>query len=285
MIRISERDKKIFEFLAKYEVMSSKQIKSLVFNQIPETNFFRRLRELEKAKMVKRMGPMTDHVYAWLLAEKGKSIMGFEDMDIYKNRLTLEHDVTLTQLRIVLDLVGLGKNIIGEGQLRRRAREQRSKHYDQSKKIIVPDALIPVMLNSRAEVFALELELHFKNRQRYIELFKKYIQMEGIYAIWYVVPSRSMANRMLEEWDFFNLKHRNNYSKNKLFCVTELDQFLNDPMNAVVRDRTGETKISQWWNFKIAESGIKLTENNQKNNDHSADQSLIENLSQKTEAA
>ena len=85
MIRISDRDKKLLELLSKYEVMSSKQIRSLVFDKIPETNFFRRLRDLEKAKMIKRMGPMIDHSYAWLLAEKGKSVMGFEDMDIYKS--------------------------------------------------------------------------------------------------------------------------------------------------------------------------------------------------------
>lgn len=277
MIRLSARDKKLLELLAKYEVMSSKQIWSLVFSLIPETNFFRRLRELEKVKMIKRIGPMTDHSYAWLLAEKGKSIMGFEDMDIYKNRLTLEHDVTLTQVRLALDSVGLGKNIIGEGQLRRRARMQKSKHYDQSKKIIVPDALIPVMLNNRAEVFALELELNFKNRQRYFELFKKYTWMDGIFAIWYLVPSRSMADRMLEEWEMFYLKSRGSYLKNKILCVTELDQFLKDPMNAMIRDSKGEVKISDWWDFKI--------ETNQKNADHPSDQSLIENTQQKTVAA
>ena len=47
MIRLSTRDKKLLELLAKYEVMSSKQIRSLVFSQIPETNFFRRLRQLD----------------------------------------------------------------------------------------------------------------------------------------------------------------------------------------------------------------------------------------------
>jgi len=220
---------------------------------------------------------MTDHSYAWLLAEKGKTIMGYDDMDIYKNRLTLEHDVTLTAVRLVLDSVGLGKNIIGEGQLRRRARMQKSKHYDQSKKIIVPDALIPVMLSQRAEVFALELELNFKNRQRYFELFKKYAWMDGIFAIWYLVPSRSMADRLLEEWQMFYLKSRGSYLKNKILCVTELDQFLNDPMNAMIRDSKGEVKISDWWDFKI--------ENNQKNTDHNIDQSLIENTKPKPEAA
>lgn len=285
MIRISDRDKKLLELLAKFEVMSSKQLRSLVFGKIPETNFFRRMRDLEKAKMIKRMGPMTDHSYAWLLAEKGKSVMGFEDMDIYKNRLTLEHDVTLTEVRMVLESVGLGKNIIGEGQLRRKAREQKSRHYDQSKKIIVPDSLIPVMLGSRAEVFALELELNFKNRLRYFELFKKYAWMDGVFAIWYVVPSPLMADRMLLEWDYFHRKMQGSYIKDKIFCVTELDQLLKDPMNALIRDNKGEVKLSEWWNFKTPNIELKPIEKDQKNIDQLHDQALIENRSLKPEAA
>jgi hypothetical protein len=42
MIRKSPRDKKLFELLARYEVMSSKQIRELTYPDVIETNFFRR---------------------------------------------------------------------------------------------------------------------------------------------------------------------------------------------------------------------------------------------------
>ena len=101
--------------------------------------------------------------------------------------------------------------------------------------------------------------------------------MDGIFAIWYLVPSRSMADRMLEEWEMFYLKSRGSYLKSKILCVTELDRFLKDPMNAVIRDNKGEVKISDWWDFKI--------ETNQKNADHQVDQSLIENTKPNSETA
>lgn len=278
MIRISDRDKRLFETLARYEVMSSRQIRKTVFSEIPETNYFRRMRELEKAKMIRRIGPMLDHSYAWLLAPTGKERMGFGENDLYKNRLTLEHDVTLTQVRMVLDSIGLGKNLITESQLRRRARDQNSRYGDHNKRIVVPDALIPVMIGERAEVFSLELELTFKNRQRYFELFRRYRKMEGIFAIWYLVPSRSMGDRMLEEWTAFNRKFGSYATTAKTLCVSEIDSFVSEPMTATVRGVQREVKISDWW--KINSPAISQT-----NVDHPSDQRLIVEVGKKSEAA
>jgi len=135
MIRISNRDKRLFELLARYEIMGSKQIHQLLFNDIPETNFFRRMRELEKAKMIRRIGPMTDHSYAWLLGPKGKERMGFGERDLFKTRLTLEHDVTLTQVRMALDAIGVGKKFVAESELRKRAYSKNGKRFSESSQV------------------------------------------------------------------------------------------------------------------------------------------------------
>ncbi len=172
MIRISERDKRLLDLLARYEIIGSRQIRELLFNGIPETNFFRRMRELEKAKMIRRIGPMTDHCYAWLLGPKAKERMGLGERDLFKTRLTLEHDVTLTQVRMALGAIGVGKKFVAESELRKRARLQQTGYLEKKKQVVVPDGLFPVLIKERAEVFALEVELNFKNRLRYQELLK-----------------------------------------------------------------------------------------------------------------
>ena len=278
MIRLSDRDKKLFDLLARYEVMSSKQIRSLACPDVIETNFFRRLRELERAKMIKRLGPMLDHSYAWLLESEGKRRMGFGERDLFKTRLTLEHDVALTQVRLDLDSIGVGKKLVPESELRRLARSQRIGYREKNKTVVVPDGLFPVLIKERAEVFALEVELTFKSKQRYFELFKRYMKMDGIYAIWYVVPNRSMGERILSEWESFFQKFDREYTRSKILCYSVLDEFTAQPRTALIHDHQGQVKICDWWRLPPADL-VKP------NIDQSQDQRLISESDKNPEAA
>ncbi len=278
MIRQSPRDKKLFELLARYEVMSSKQIRQLAYPDVIETNFFRRLRKLEQAKMIKRLGPMLDHSYAWLLGSEGKQRMGFGQRDLFKTRLTLGHDVALTQVRLTLDSIGIGKKLVPESELRKRARDQQISFREKNKPIVVPDGLFPVLIKERAEVFALEVELTFKSKQRYFELFKRYLKMDGIYAIWYVVPNKSMGDRILSEWEAFFQKFDRQYSRSKILCYSVLDEFTAQPRAAIIHDHQGQVKICDWWRLPPADLVSP-------NTDQLHDQRLISESNKKPEAA
>lgn len=220
---------------------------------------------------------MTNHSYAWLLGPKGKERMGFGERDLFKTKLTLEHDVTLTQVRMELDALGVGKKFVTESELRKRARLQQTGYAEKKKHVVVPDGLFPVFIKERAEVFALEVELNFKNRLRYQELFKRYSKMDGLYAIWYVVQSKSMGDRLLQEWEAFFEKFRGQYRR-KILCYTVLDSFLADPKNALIHDHQGEVKICEWWRLPAMTEPEKII-------DLSHDQSVIDETRKKTEAA
>jgi len=247
VIRISDRDKRLFDLLARYEIVDSNGIRQMLFSEIPETNFFRRMRELEKAKMIRRIGPMMDHSYAWLLGPRGKEMMGFDERDLIKTRFTLEHDVTVTRVRMGLDAIGLGREFTSESELRKREILRRTDTWEKNKPVVVPDGLFPVLIGEERRLFALEVELHFKNRLRYEDLFKRYLKTDGLYSIWYVVPSKSMGDRLLYEWEAFFKKFRGEYARQRILCYTELDSFLHDPRNALLRDHQGEVKICDWW--------------------------------------
>lgn len=278
MIRQSHRDKKLLELLALYEVMSSIQIRALAYPDVIETNFFRRLRELEKAKMIKRLGPMLDHSYAWLLGSEGKRRVGFGERDLFKTRLTLEHDVALTQIRLALDSIGVGKKLVPESELRKRARDQRIGFREKSNPVVVPDGLFPVLIKERAEVFALEVELTLKSKQRYFELFKRYLKTDGIYAIWYVVPNHSMGERILTKWESFFQKFDRQYSRSKILCYSVLDEFTTQPRMALIHYHQGQVKICDWWRLPKAEVVVP-------NADQSQDQRLISETNKNPKAA
>lgn len=258
--------------------MSSKQVRQLAYSDVIETNFFRRLRELEKAKMIKRLGPMLDHSYAWLLGSEGKRRVGFGERDLFKTRLTLEHDVALTQVRLALDSIRVGKKLVPESELRRRARNQRIDFREKNKPVVVPDGLFPVLIKERAEIFAIEVELTFKSTQRYFELFKRYLKMDGIYAIWYVVPNKSMGDRILQEWESFFQKFDRQYSRSKILCYSALDEFTAQPRTALIHDHQGQVKICDWWRLPLADLVPP-------NADQSQDQRLISETIKNPEAA
>jgi hypothetical protein len=247
VIRISDRDKRLFDLLARYEIVDSKRIRQMLFSEIPATNFFRRLRELEQAKMIRRIGPMMDHSYAWLLGPRGKEMMGFDERDLIKTRFTIEHDVTVTQVRMGLDTIGLGHDFTSESELRKREVLRRTDTCEKNRPVVVPDGLFPVLIGEERRLFALEVELHFKNRLRYEDLFKRYLKTDGLYSIWYVVPSKSMGERLLYEWEAFFKRFRGEYARKRILCYTELDSFRLDPRNALLRDHQGEVKICDWW--------------------------------------
>lgn len=269
MIHLFPRDKKLIDLLARYEVMSSRQVRKFVFNGVVATNFFRRLRQLEKAKFIRRIGPMLDHSYAWVLGENGKDHAGLGGVELFKNRLTLEHDVTLTEIRMVLDAIGVGKNLVPECRLRREAHEQTARRYEPHKPIVVPDGLITWIYGKEAEVHALELELTFKNRKRYFELFKRYREIKKVAIIWYIVPNRVFADRMLQEWSVFNKKFPSYAATPVAFGVTEISSLLTVPMKATIRgihnemslrdlyrlDHTGDHPVIE----KADENNVSLT--------------------------
>ncbi len=259
MIRLSPRDRKVLDLLAHYELMSSPQIRKHALENTLETNYFRRMRALEKEHYVRRIGPMLDHSYAWMLGRKGKDLTGLTGIELFKNRLTLEHDITLTDVRMTLDALGLRKNVVPESRLRREAFENEKYYGAQRKPIIVPDALITVEHGTRTEVYALELELTFKNRQRYFELFKRYRRMSNIFVVWYLVPKRIFADRILNEWAVFNQKFPSYADASVSVGVTVIDAFLTSPMTATIRGNHREFTISEHWKL-----------------DHRRDQSLID---------
>jgi hypothetical protein len=271
-MKLSPRDKRLLELLAKYEVLSSKLIRVEVFPNVIETNFFRRLRELENDRYIRRIGPMPDHSYAWVLGPLGRDLYGVFAFEAQKNRVTIEHDMALAEVRMRMEDLGLAKHLVPESELRREALSKKESHQEQGKGQIVPDALFPVMMAESAVIFALEVELSLKNRRRYQELFFRYYGTHFVKSIWYLTKTIELGRKVETEFYRFYQRNSRNYQPFQRFGFTVLGEFLKSPRNCLVhrqghRQSFGE-EILDWFYLRAPENHCQVL-------DQSRDQSLI----------
>ena len=256
----TQRDLKLLDFLAKYEVLSSKLIRESVYPKSAATNFFRRIRQLEKSKFIKRLGPMSNHSYVWVLDDKGKSVCGIEGRELFINRANLEHDVIVAHVRMVLEQFKVAKNYKPESLLRKEAQFKNTYHWSREDTIIVPDGMFEGIIANEERLLSLEVELSFKNRRRYHDLFRRYHEThDPVYLVWYLVKTKSMGERLQSCWNKF---HEDNprYSRKIVFLFTEIDSFLADPSEATYQVGTEINKLNRIWPAF------------QKRNDHTNDQ-------------
>src|SRR5271154_3274859 len=107
---IQERDQEILRNLSKYAVLSTHQIANLLFNGVTHTTMMRRLRGLEKAKYIHRGVPLDDGTNTWILGLEGRRLMNQMPTSVFMNRNTIEHDVLLTDVRMLLESLNLAKD-------------------------------------------------------------------------------------------------------------------------------------------------------------------------------
>lgn len=266
MSELKERDRKLLELLAQYQILSSKLIRESLFSKSAATNFFRRIRQLEKVKLIKRLGPLSDHSYAWTLDEKGKNLCGIEDTDFFINRATLEHDVTVAHIRMILEQYKIAQSFTSESVLRKEAKHKNTYHWRRENTIIVPDGMFQAIIKQQVRVLSLEVELSFKNRRRYNDLFRRYHEThDPVFLIWYLVKTKSMGERIQALWDKY-CKDHSQHSRKIFFMFTEVDSFLSDPSSADFQMVNEVNKLHEIWSQLI------------KQNDHTADQSLDQSV-------
>lgn len=209
MRELKERDRKLLDLLARYQVLPSKLIRKSLFPKSAATNFFRRMRQLEKVKLIRQHGPMSDHSFAWTLDDTGKNLCGIEDSEIFINRATLEHDAIVAHVRMTLEQYKIAQSFTPESILRKEAKDKNTFHWRREDTIIVPDGIFQAIIKQQVRVLSLEVELSFKNRRRYNDLFRRYHEThEPVFLIWASVhTAERRIQQFMLSWSF-RLRHR-----------------------------------------------------------------------------
>ena len=199
-MKIQLRDKDILSGVYKYGILSTEQIGDLFFKNLHHTTIMRRLRILEKEKLILRIDSLPNNQSAWSLGTEGADFLRVEPPGRFTNRNTTLHDVSVSGVRIALERVGLCQNFSTEMELKKRINwklDEKEKEFMQ-----VPDGIFTAQAKDgeSTAVVALEVELNPKNHARYKRIVNQYLAKETIGFVWYVVKTEGIAKTIFEQW-------------------------------------------------------------------------------------
>jgi DNA-binding Lrp family transcriptional regulator len=229
-------------FLADYELASTSQVAEEIFIAIDRRTVLRRLRKLERQKLIKRTRGLESGEFVWSLAALGAASVGRTKYLDHINKNSLAHDIGLTDQRLRFERVGLASGWVTEQALRRALGGQKLGAGDE----VTPDAVFAVKTNSGYEAIGFELELSPKNLSRYTKLFKAYSRQKKFLLAWYVVENAAFGRRLAKHW-----KHVcPTYQQRPQFAWSLKSDLLKDVASAAMHIETKSFRLDQLFEFK-----------------------------------
>ena len=196
---LTDRDRMLLGILGDFGILTTAQISSTVFSGVATTTVLRRLRILATRNLIRKIKGLDNGQSAWVLTSDGASLSGQRVPQKFVNKNTLEHDVTLSQVRLALKTVGLGEHWQPEHVIRRLAWSDRRRREKELS--IVPDGIFVAKQKNTPKSIAVELELNLKSMSRYDEIFKRYHWVKSLWIIWYIVPNKNIGGAILKRWE------------------------------------------------------------------------------------
>jgi len=195
---LTKRDLEILGALQSYAIFTTRQIAAKYFLGARATTVLRRLRKLERAFYIQRVTGLDGGEVAWSLTQKGAGLAGGAAYKRHFRRDVLDHDLKLTALRLLLEDQGVAHSWIPEHEI--RAVVARKHGLRAMRERIVPDGIMGVEASGCKESIAMELELHFKNRDRYLRTFRQYQEKSNLWGVWYFVASAGIGRQVERLW-------------------------------------------------------------------------------------
>lgn len=237
-MQITNRDLELLRQLSKYGMLSTGQIAKMTFQQITLTTVLRRLRLLEEHKLIQRVATLPTHEVLWSLTDRGAEAA---DVSVPKRNWSknmLDHDYKLLSLRLLFEGNGIVRSWTPEHEIRSMA--FRKYGLRGMKDRVIPDALIGVSVKGKMESVALELELTLKNVSKLKKVIRHYQESEGLYAVWYIVPRKSMTDQIHKVWNDCRI-----LAKSTRIFYSYLDEVMNSPAAANLISVEPKRKIAE----------------------------------------
>lgn len=242
---LTTRDRELLSLLARIGLLTTTQLNRTVFKNIATTTVLRRLRVLESSGYISRVEGLKNNENGWCLTLKGADAVGFLFPKRRFNRSTLDHDVILADLRLILEEQGIAHSWIPEHEI--RSKMARSHGIRKMETQTVPDGIMGVEYEGLKHSIAIELELNYKNKDRYKRIFWSYRSKDKILAVWYFVPSKKFGESLSRLW----AKHIGTNSKVWLLW-SEADDVLKNGSQAQVQYFNHTNQIHELFKVKPA---------------------------------
>ncbi len=195
---LTKRDFNLLLALKKYELLSTAMIEELIFTGVRKTTILKRLRILEKDKLIYRFQNTTSQIYLWSINDLGAKKIGIEANKNSWNKNTLEHDLKLINFRLSMERLGLVQNWTTEQEIKSMVFKNHSR--EEAKKKLIPDGLFISSKETQNKSVAVELEMTLKDKNRIKEVLKNYLEKKDLSYVWYVSPYKSILKSVFLIW-------------------------------------------------------------------------------------
>lgn len=237
---LTQRDREILFDIQAHGIHGTRGIASSHFPGVALTTVLRRLRVLERKRYIQRIPGLEGGSFGWALTRESAEKLGFDAAKVHFPRFTLEHDVKLAALRILLEDCGIARSWRPEHEIRARIARKYGRHGNSDRTI--PDGLMGVEIDGLKETVAIELELSPKNQTRYRRIIGDYRFKQNLWGFWYVVSKASLGRQLKKAC--FDSMH---LSKQPYFLWSVLDDVMSDPLNAIVSGFKESWRLGDLW--------------------------------------
>lgn len=234
MAKLQPRDVHFLQTLSRFGILSSNQIAQYFFTGTAVTTALRRLRVLEKSRIILNPGHLQSGEKVWTLSKEGARQIAASEPFRYSNQNTFLHDVCLSEVRLTLESLGLGDDWTSEAEMKRNI----TPYYSNSS--VIPDGLFIADICGEPQVVSLEFELSAKSHKRYRSLFIDYTYKSAISHVWYVVKDESIITPILKQWQEVMSNKRLNEGQKIIF--TYFDDLISEKHDAKIFDENLNSK-------------------------------------------
>ncbi|QDK41244.1 hypothetical protein DOM21_07190 [Bacteriovorax stolpii] len=191
-MRIQERDLKLLKMTCEFGLLSTRQLRDHFFKGVAITTVLKRLRILEKEKLIKRVPGLESTELLWSIDHKGAKMIEKDNYKISWNKHVLEHDHKVSCLRLTFLNHKLYESWVPEHEMKSLLFKKYS--YKQSINKLIPDGLMTIRRDGKLETWAMEVELSLKGKKRYDKIFSEYGRKENLTGIWYFIKGDNIFN-------------------------------------------------------------------------------------------
>lgn len=254
-------DNEIIRTLAANRFASSSELRARLVGASEQYNLRRRIRYLQKIKLVEPLIGDGGNRLGYRLSVKGLLYarrMKFAKPDVTHSRPAFrsqfDHDQVVNEVRALLSSSSIICDFISETELRSKAGAARvSKSKEQAHEWKVPDAMFTLHTAKGVRTAALEVELTQKAKARYSKIFAALITSRQFHFVFIVCKDeklQAVIRQALADARATNVLVRvSNRSNGIYFCT--LDSLRADRLDA---PWTGEDK-----SFTLTELALKVT--------------------------
>ena len=190
-IILNARDKQLFRTIDAYGLLSTSQLKRILFQNTDDSTVLRRLRKLKGKQYLHSYIGLPQGQLVWTLALKARQVID-SDLEVNVNKNQLEHDVLISDIRKRLEDKGVASSWISGQRLKQMASKQNNANSVGTSQI--PDSIFSVQTTAGPLVVALELELVSKSKRRYRDILRNYSYGSKINWVWYVLEQSSLGS-------------------------------------------------------------------------------------------